>query len=112
MVIKKDYLVSKRIEIGEFFGAEPADVGVVLHEMSRADALAFEAVRTDYAKAGEFFAVKLPGLIDDHDLYVDDLHKHTAEDVAAIIDHRADLFLFVMKEYLEKILFPRGKKSA
>lgn len=111
MIIDIGYLFSKKLSIGSFFGAPEDDVTITLHEMGQAQATKFQGLISVAANAAQYFVDQLPSIIVDHDLWKDDAHKYTAEEVARYIDSRADLCLTLLNRYVSEVLFTQGKKS-
>lgn len=111
MIVDINYLFSKKIGIGEFFGTESDDVTIELKEMGQAQATKFQKLIGSAGDAAQYFVDQLPSIIVDHDLYADEVHKFTADEVAKMISNRAELCLTLLNKYATDVLFTRGKKS-
>lgn len=112
MIVDIDYLFSAKIPIGRFFNAPDDDVTIELREMNQAQATKLQKLINDIGDAAQYFVDQLPSIIVDHDLWADDAHKFTAEEVTKMISRRAELCLTLLNEYASKVLFIQGKKSA
>lgn len=120
IVVKKDspYLVTTKVEVGEFFNAESAD-GIV--ELKEPDNKAFKALREAAAKEGnaavvEAFDAALPELIVDSSFYEPDPEggedkKMSTAAVAALFANRPMARLKMLAQYEKEILFPQGSKT-
>ena len=111
MVIEKNYLFSKRIPVGQFYGKEPEEIGIELIETDGQTAARLQKGGQDSEQMVTFFNGILAGIIKDHDYQEDDIHKWTAEEVAKHVASRAELCLYLMSHYVSDVLFTHGKKS-
>lgn len=112
MVIKSDYLFSKAIPVGDYFGADPDAATITLREIDGKTAAKFQKTADDLERSVPSFLEMLPQIIEDHDLYKDEITKFTGAEVAEMVGKRADLCIHLMTEYITKVLFTHGKKSA
>lgn len=117
VVHTKDYLVTARIGIGEFFSLPEADAFVELREPDAFDSNRFGKVSKECAESGdqgpllELFREVFPRLIVDHNLYKDEQTRLDAPAVVAVIMDKTALLKKVLGEYSKKVLFSLGKKS-
>lgn len=112
MVLEKGYLVTKKINVSDFFeGAEPS-LSIECKELDMLRTAKFQGFQNDAEKSAAYFLEVLPSIIVDHDFYKDEAHKYDAKEVAEIIGNRAELCAYVMEQYITTVLFTRGKKSA
>lgn len=118
MIVRtKDYLVSARIEIGNFFDVPAAEAFLELREPDAFDSNRFGKVSKDCAEAGdqgpllELFREVFPRLIIDHNLYKDEQTQLSSAEVVAVILDKTALLNTVLGEYSSKVLFTLGKKS-
>jgi hypothetical protein len=107
----RDYLVKARIDLAEFFGEE---AWVILKETDTFDAVRLEkAVRAgDPAENVRVFSSVLPRIIVDHNFFKTEAAKMEAEEVQDILVSKPSMFSHVVSEYVDKVLFTQGKKSA
>ncbi len=111
MIIPVDFIVKKKILVSEFFpGSEPT-MGIEFRELDMLRTSKFQEFSGDTPKTAAHFLEVLPSIIVDHDFYKDEVHKYDAKEVAEMIGSRAELCTYVMQEYLENVLFTRGKKG-
>lgn len=118
MIVRtKDYLVSARIEIGEFFNVPAADAFVELREPDAFDSNRFGKVSKACTETGdqgpllELFREIFPRLIVDHNLYKDEHERLSPAEVIAVIMDKTVLFKKVLTEYTKNVLFIQGKQS-
>ncbi|MCX7023048.1 MAG: hypothetical protein NT080_00330 [Spirochaetes bacterium] len=111
MIIDQHYLFSKKLGVGRFFGVTEDDVTIEFRETDVVTTTKFQTFSGDTSKATEFFVKMLPGIIVDHDLWKDEAHKYTADEIAAMIAGRAELCIDIMGRYVQEVLFTHGKKS-
>lgn len=114
VIVKDDYLITARISVGEFFGVPNDDAFIELRELNTMAMAGFERdlKSQDNEQIIKAFVGILPNVIVDHNLMRDETNKLTAAEVAVIIERKLDLFLKVLEEYKDKVLFTQGKKSA
>jgi hypothetical protein len=110
MVIEKNYVVTKRIDVAEFFETE-GPVEIEFKELDMLRTAKFQGFQGDSEKSVAYFLEVLPSVIVDHDFFRDEAHKYDAKEVTEILGSRAELCAFVMEEYVKNVLFTRGKKS-
>jgi len=117
IVHTKDYLVTARIDIGEFFGVPAADAFVELREPDAFDSNRFGKVSKECTETGDqgplldLFREVFPRLIVNHNLYKDEKDQLTPADVVAVIMDKTALFKKVLNEYSRRVLFTLGKQS-
>ena len=111
MVIESNFLFSKAIPVGDYFGAEPEAATITLRETTVANAAKFQAFGNDAAKSTALFLELLPGLIEDHELFKDEITKFTGAEVAAMVAARAELGMYLMGKWTAEVLFTHGRKS-
>lgn len=112
MVLGEGYLVTKKVNVSEFFeGAEP-DMSIEFRELDVQRTTKFQTIKDDASASAKYFSEVLPSLIVDHDFYKTSEIKYNAKEVAEIIASRAELFFYVMNAYITEVLFTHGKKSA
>jgi len=117
IVHTKDYLVTTRIEIGEYFGVPQADAFVELREPDAFDSNRFGKVSKECATTGdqgpllELFREVFPRLIVDHNLYQDEQTKLAGDAVVGVIMDKTSLLKKVLGDYSKNVLFTLGKKS-
>ena len=112
-IIKTDFLVTTRISVGDFFGVPDADAYIELREPDTRAWFKLESVfRTgDNEKIIEHFIGILPGLIVGHSIMKSQDTPMTALEVTELVASKLALFMFILGEYKEKVLFTLGKKS-
>lgn len=114
VIVDKSYLVSARINLGQYFNVPEEDAFIELREPSTFDALKMEKA----TKAGDTeatlktFSEILPRVIVDHNFYKDKDSKLEPEDVVAMLAEKLDLYSYVVGEYSTRVLFTLGSKSA
>ena len=111
MVIDIDYLFSKKIGVGQFFGAEKDAACIELKETSMAVSAKIYQASGDAEKLATAFNEILPSIIVDHDLWKDEAHKYTAEEVAKMVAGRAELCAYLRGRWFKEVLFSQGKES-
>lgn len=117
MVVIKDksYLITHRVNLGQFFDMPEEDAYIVLREPDTFTLTKMnEAKQTDDASGRafvEFFAGVLPDLVVDHDLYKTETQKMTAQEVRDLVYDKMEIFMHIVTEYTEHVLFTLGKKS-
>jgi len=111
MIVTTNFLFSRKLGIGEYFGVKSDEAKIELKEMGGVDAARFRDVINDMPKAIEYFVSKLPDIIVDHDFWKDEANKLTADELAAIIAAKAELCMSLMSRYAQEVLFTHGKKS-
>jgi hypothetical protein len=115
MVIVKDesYLVSEKIQVGQFFGLPDGDAFIEIREPGMKTSIALQKAAAAGESEGiiDAFSAALPGLIVDHSLMKTDTEKMTADEVVGVIMRKVGLFTHVITEYKEKVLFSLGERS-
>ena len=113
VIVNGNYLQKARINLGEFFDVPDEDVFIELREpTSKALFRMEESFKTqDSMTILTTFIELLPSLITAHNLMRTETEKHSSEEVAAIVESKMGIFLHVLAEYKDKILFTLGKKS-
>lgn len=117
MVIVKDksYLITIKVNIGKFFNLPEADAFVTLREPDTITLTKMNEAKNIEGGSGrafiEFFSGVLPGIIVDHNLYKNDSEKLSTEDVRDLVCDKMDIFVHLVDEYAQKVLFTLGKKS-
>ncbi|MGD9938612.1 MAG: hypothetical protein AB7T74_02300 [Clostridia bacterium] len=114
MIIAKDtYLVKARMNLGNFFDAPDADVFIELREPDTKATFKLNNAFTsgDNERIVITFVELLPALITAHNLMKTETESYTLTEVAGIIESKLDLFLHVLDQYKEKVIFTLGKKS-
>jgi hypothetical protein len=115
MVIIKDdaYLVKTRVLVGHYFGGQPEDGFIELHEPTT-----FELLKIEQAsKAGDTTALMerlaelLPKVIGEHSLHRDEATRLSPEEVTRIIVSKMNLFAELTQQYSRDVLFTLGSKS-
>jgi hypothetical protein len=111
LIVPENFIIKTKINVSEFFpGAEP-DMGIEFKELDMLRTSKFQGFQGDTEKTSAYFLEVLPLVIVDHDFYRDAAHKYDAKEVADIIGARAELCTYVMQQYLENVLFTRGRKG-
>jgi hypothetical protein len=111
MIVETNYLFSKKLDVGQFFNAEPGDGWIELREVGGVAAAKFKKLSDDTEASVGYFLSLLPWMIVDHSLWKDDANKHTADEVATLVGNRAELCLDLMNRYVRQVLFTQGNKS-
>jgi hypothetical protein len=112
MILPEGYLVTKKVNVSEFFdGAEP-DMSIEFRELDVQRTTKFQTMKDDASASAKYFSEVLPSVIVDHDFYRNSQTKYNAKEVADIIAARAELFFYVMNAYITEVLFTHGKRSA
>lgn len=113
VVVNSNYLIKARLPLGRFFGVPDDDAYIELREPDTKTTFRLNASFTsgDNEKIIHDFVEILPGLITSHNLMKSESEAHTATEVAAIVEQKLELFLYVLEEYKEKVIFTLGKKS-
>jgi hypothetical protein len=113
VIVNDNYLVKARINLGQFFDVPEEDVFIELKEPnSKALFKMEEAFRSkDSMIILTVFIELLPSLITAHNLMRTETEKQSSVEVAAIVESKMDIFMHVLNEYKDKILFSLGKKS-
>lgn len=113
MIIKDNYLVKARMSLGSFFGVPAGDVFVELREPDTKTTFKLNSVFSsgDNEQIVNTFVEMIPSLITSHNMMKTETEAYTNAEVAGIIESKLDLFLYVLEEYKEKIIFTLGKKS-
>ena len=112
-IVNDSYLVTARINVGEFFGVPDADAFVEIREPDTKAWFKLEAVfkSGDNEKIIEHFLSMLPALIVNHSIMKTATDPMTPDEVTGIIGGKLGLFMHVLNEYKERVLFTLGKKS-
>jgi hypothetical protein len=122
MIVVKDtnYLIKTRIDVGQFFGGEPADAFIELREPTNRDlnALMKAAKLGDNDAVLSAFKDCLPRIILSHNLakpgnspLVDPPLMSNSEVCDLIID-RFGLYTEIVRRYLKDVVFTLAPKSA
>jgi hypothetical protein len=113
VVDKKRYLVSARILCGEFFDLPAGDAFITMREPDTKTTFHLEQVfkSGDTQRIVKEFVEAMPDLIVDHNFESEPGKGLTAAEVAALVADKIDLFLAVVDQYKDKVLFTLGKKS-
>lgn len=93
-----NYVHINRIDLGEFFGKEEAEVFLTVRELTTKDVLLLKEVADKKENTALFdtFREILPGIIVDHNFYVDEHTKMSVEDVADLLFERIDVITKVI----------------
>lgn len=120
MVVLKDrsYLITTRVNLGQFFGQPEEDAYITMREPDTFDANRLRKVSQAGQASGdsteilETFAELLPKLITDHNFYdgSEDV-KMPVEKLASVVMDKPELFAYLVQQYSENVLFILGKKS-
>jgi len=111
---REDTFIAKtKIEIGEFFGKEEAEVYVVLREPSTNQFMNLQAVwkEQDEAKVIQSFYDMLPDLIVDSSIYETDEKKMAPKELADFLFGKFECITDVMKAYYQFLGEAQSKKK-
>lgn len=88
-----NYIHTKRINLGEFFGKEEAEVYLTVRELTTKDVLLLKesADKKENNAIVDTFRQILPNNIVDHNFYVDENTKMTSEEVSELLFERIDV---------------------
>lgn len=95
-----NYVHTKRIDLGEFFEKEEAEVYLTVRELTTKDVLLLKEVADKKENNAIFdtFRKILPGIIVDHNFYVDENTKMSVEEVSDLLFERIDVIAKVITE--------------
>jgi len=113
VIVNDSYLIAAKINVGEFFDLPPADVFIELREPDTRAMFKLEAAfrSGDNEKIIDTFLSALPGLIVSHSLMKSEKEAMTPAEVTETVERKLSLFMHILTEYKEKVLFTLGKKS-
>lgn len=118
MVVIKDksYLITHRVNLGQFFDKPEEDAYIVLREPDTFTLSKLRSAKDAGEESGgafiDLFAGVLPDLIVDHDLYKSETQKLTAQEVRDFIYDKTEILTCVVGEYSTNVLSFLGGKSA
>jgi hypothetical protein len=113
IVVKKNYLVATKINVGSFFGGKDEEGFIELCEPQNDS---FFKLR-QAAKAGddslrEVFIEVLPSLIVDHNLFQSEEQKLSSAEIVDLVKERPLIYIALVDTYTSEVIFSRGRKSA
>ena len=113
VVDKKRYLVSARILCGEFFDLPAGDAFITMREPDTRTTFHLEQVfkSGDTQLIVKEFVAAMPDLIIEHNFESESGKAMAPSEVASVVADKVDLFLAVVDQYKDKVLFTLGKKS-
>lgn len=122
-----NYLITVKIDVGEFFEQKKEDVYIVLREMSTKEFLQFQQKNIMNAggkdinketkdmitaiELSEYIVDILGNIIIDHNFYEAENKKMDSREVAKIIQHKFNICMYVLKEYQNSTLRIEDKKK-
>jgi hypothetical protein len=114
MVIVKDksYLVTTRIELGQFFGRAPEEAPLTLKETNVKQTMRIRAA----AQKGDdeafiVFSEIFPEVITDHAFYKSETERMTNAEVVELIMERPEMYAEVVRRFIKDTVFTLGSKS-
>lgn len=114
MIIVKDdsYLISEKINVGQFFGRQPEDGFVTLREPDTKTTMKFQAAskKEDPEESINAFCQAFPNLLVDHSLMKSESEKLSGAEVLDVVLNKLELFMHVFTEYSSRVLFSLGKE--
>lgn len=111
---KEDTFIAKtKVEIGEFFEKEKAEVYVILKEPSTNQFMTLQTVwkEQDEAKVIQSFYDMLPELIVDSNIYETDEKKMGNKELAVFLFNKFECITDIMKSYYEFLGEAQSKKK-
>ncbi len=113
IIISDSYLVSAKINVGQFFGKPDAEAFIELREPDTRTMFKINAAfkTGDNEKIVETFLGVLPGLIVAHPFMKSQTEAMSQKEATEVIASKLDLFMHVLTGYKEQVLFTQGKKS-
>lgn len=102
-----------KIFIGLELGLEPEEVFLEFKELPTIDALKMKRLQSskDELKMLEFWRETFPKVLVDHNLYIDEQKKMTADEVIGFVFEKLDLTGKVLMEYTNANFFTQRKKT-
>lgn len=113
VVDKKRYLVSARILCGEFFDLPAGDAFITMREPDTKTTFHLERIfkTGDSLQIVDEFVKAMPSLIVEHNFEKQDGGHLTEAEVTSLVSDKVDLFMHVIDQYKDKVLFTLGKKG-
>jgi hypothetical protein len=113
VIVNDSYLIAAKILVGEFFGLPDGDAFIELREPDTRTMFKLEAAfrSRDNGQIIDTFLAALPGLIVSHSLMKNEKEALLPGEVAEVVARKLELFMHILTEYKEKVLFTLGKKS-
>ena len=113
IIVNDSYLIAAKINVGEFFNLPDGDVFIELREPDTRTMFKLEAAfkTGENEKIIDTFLNALPGLIVSHSLMKTEKDAMAPQEVADTVARKLSLFMHILTEYKERVLFTLGKKS-
>jgi hypothetical protein len=108
-----DFIIKKRIALGDLLDSEADDVWIELREPDAGSLLELKAAFTSKDEKDRFMALQsvLPELLIDHNFYSDDRKLDTAE-VAGYLGQKMRFLTRILQEFTELLFLSMGQKPS